>query len=219
MKTFEDKTYYEILRVSKDADALEIKRAYHEALDLYEENSLATYTLFSDEQRETLLQAIETAFYTLSDENRRNAYHQRLVNAGRFTADPKKDTPEKENGANSETSIPQKPRNLASWVKTRIKETDIAAMINDIHRKELITGNDLKQLRIKLDLTHSEIYEITRISRSMLTMIEENQYDSLPAEVFLKSFLKSYAEILQIDSYRVVGGYLKSMKSAAKPST
>jgi cytoskeletal protein RodZ len=53
----------------------------------------------------------------------------------------------------------------------------------------------------------------------MLTMIEENQYDSLPAEVFLKSFLKSYAEILQIDSYRVVEGYLKSMKSAANPST
>lgn len=217
MKTFEDKTYYEILRVPEDADALEIKRAYHEALDLYEENSLATYTLFSDEQREALLQAIETAYYTLSDENRRSAYHQRLVNAERFVADSKGDMPEKENGARSGSSIAQKPRNLVAWVKTRIKEADIAAMIDDIQGKELISGHDLKQLRIKLDITHSEIYEITRISRSMLTMIEENQYDSLPAEVFLKSFLKSYAGILQIDSYRVVEGYLKSMELAGNP--
>jgi curved DNA-binding protein CbpA len=213
VKTFEDKTYYEILRISEDADGIEIKRAYHEALELYEENSLATYRLFSDEQRAALLQAIQTAYYTLSDQSRRNAYHEQLASSGRFPGRSKANAPETENVADSGSSRSEKSGNLVSWVKTRVKETDIAALIDDIYEKEMISGRHLKQLRIKLDITHSEIYEITRISRSILTMIEEDQYDSLPAEVFLKSFLKSYAEILQIDSYKVVEGYLKSMKS------
>jgi cytoskeletal protein RodZ len=59
-----------------------------------------------------------------------------------------------------------------------------------------------------------EIHAITRISRSILQMIEADRYDSLPAEIYLKQFLKSYAEILQISPLAVVEGYLKLMRQA-----
>lgn len=211
MKTFKDQTYYEILRIPEDADVHEVKCAYHEALELYEEDSLATYALFSEEQRAGLLQAIETAYFILSDENRRNTYDQQLIESGQWTA---ASTPEKravETSPDPAVARPRKLRELQSWVKTRSKEGEIACLVDEIQAKVLISGIDLKQLRTKLGITHSEVYEITRISRSVLTMIEENQFDDLPAEVFLKSFLKSYAEILQLDSYCVVEGYLKSM--------
>lgn len=211
MKTFKDQTYYEILRIPEDADVHEVKRAYHEALELYEEDSLATYTLFSEEQRAGLLQAIETAYFILSDENRRHTYNQQLIESGQWTGASTPENRTVETSTDRTVARPRNFRDLRSWVKTRSKEGDIACLMDEIQEKELISGIDLKQLRTKLGITHTEIYEITRISRSVLTMIEDNQFDDLPAEVFLKSFLKSYAQILQLDSYRVVEGYLKSM--------
>ena len=56
-----------------------------------------------------------------------------------------------------------------------------------------------------------EIYEITRINVSILKSIENNQFGRLPPIIYLKNFLKSYTEILQIDSKRIVDGYMKNM--------
>ena len=69
MKTFEGENYYQILQLAVNASAIEIRRAYREALAIYEEESIATYSLFSARQREVLLQAIEKAFDSLIDED------------------------------------------------------------------------------------------------------------------------------------------------------
>jgi DnaJ-class molecular chaperone len=72
---------YEILQVAPNAGQNEIRRAYRDALAIYEEEGVATYSLFSDRQRETLLSAIESAYHTLIDEDRRTAYDQTLIDA------------------------------------------------------------------------------------------------------------------------------------------
>jgi DnaJ-class molecular chaperone len=217
VKTFGDQNYYEILKISKEADIQDIKRAYRDALDLYEADSLATYALFSDEQRAELLDAIEAAYYTLSDPERRNDYDRRLLGPLRQSMDsPEPDT----------ENIPEPPmaktvgassKDLNAWVRRRAREDDIKRQAEEIIRKDLISGSDLKKFRLALEIELQEIYAVTRISVSSLTLIEENQFQDLPAEVFLKSFLKSYAEILQIDSHRVVEGYLRYMSLAGKP--
>ncbi len=51
---------------------------------------------------------------------------------------------------------------------------------------------------------------ITKISAMVLRSIEANRYESLPADVYLNNFLRSYAQILQIDSQRVIDGYYQS---------
>jgi DnaJ-class molecular chaperone len=71
MKTFENENYYQILQVSPNARADEIKIAYRDALAIYEAESTATYSLFSEAQRERLLQAIETAFDCLINADKR----------------------------------------------------------------------------------------------------------------------------------------------------
>ena len=45
----------------------------------------------------------------------------------------------------------------------------------------------------------------------MITHIEEDRYDELPAQIYLKQFLRSIAEIFQIDPEPIIHGYLKSM--------
>ena len=69
MKTLGRKTYYEVLEVPADADACDIKRAYRDALAIYDDEALVTYSLFSEDQRADILNAIEIAFETLMDNN------------------------------------------------------------------------------------------------------------------------------------------------------
>jgi cytoskeletal protein RodZ len=45
----------------------------------------------------------------------------------------------------------------------------------------------------------------------MMTAIEADRMEDLPAKVFLKQFLKSLAQILQLDPSQVVERYLEAM--------
>jgi cytoskeletal protein RodZ len=45
-----------------------------------------------------------------------------------------------------------------------------------------------------------------------LGAIEDDRFDLLPPAVYLKGFLKLYAQCLQIDADTVVQGYMKHMK-------
>ena len=71
MKGLDGLNYYEVLQIPVSASFLEIKRAYKEALSIYSEDSLATYCLFSDDERDTILTIIENAFLTLIDKDKR----------------------------------------------------------------------------------------------------------------------------------------------------
>lgn len=214
MKTFENQTYYEILKIPLNADLNTIKRAYREALDTYSQDALATYSLFSEEQRAELLQTIETAFHTLIDTGKRNAYDQMLLDSEQAQAPQWQQTRQAPSDIFSNPNIGMgtpRPREIRSWVKAKFTEDEIQQLAEQVVGKDLVSGLDLKRMREALEVDLSDIFELTRISKTTLNSIEENQFDQLPAEVFLKSFLKSYAEILQIDPQRVIEGYLKYM--------
>ena len=78
MTNFEELNYYEILDIPINASSFEISRAYRNALELYREDSLQTYSLFSDKERASILGKIERAYNTLSDRTKRLAYDASL---------------------------------------------------------------------------------------------------------------------------------------------
>jgi cytoskeleton protein RodZ len=80
--------------------------------------------------------------------------------------------------------------------------------------KEMISGQELKQLREAYGIEIAEIYAVTKISGDSLKRIEADQFEDLPAEIYVRQFLKAYAEVLQIDSGHVVEAYLKFMARA-----
>jgi curved DNA-binding protein CbpA len=211
MKTFEGENYYQILNACGSATATEIRRAYLDTIEIYKEDSIATYTLFSPGQREILLQTIEKAFETLIDENKRAAYDRMLVDTGQV--DPaiffrkSKESP----AEHSNTQIISKEKSLIQWVRKKSEAPEIKALVEQILSKELLSGRDLKRLREAFGIEINEIYAATRISSTALNMIEADRFNDLPAEIYLKQFLKSYAEILQIDPRHVVEGYFRCM--------
>jgi hypothetical protein len=78
MKTFEELNYYELLNIPLNASSLELRRAFRNATSIYKKDSLLTYSLFSDDEREEILQRIEAAYLTLTDENKRALYDELL---------------------------------------------------------------------------------------------------------------------------------------------
>jgi len=211
MKTFEGENNYQILQVPANASAVEIRRAYRDALAIYEEESIATYSLFSAEQRKILLQAIEKAFDTLSNEEKRAAYNQMLIDTGQVEASFFSRQDQRKLAAYSDTQSTSKEKSLSQWVQKKTNLPETRELIEQILSKELVSGFELKQLREAFGIEIPEIYAITKISSTILNMIEANQFNDLPAEIYLKQFLKAYAEILQIDSRHVVEGYLQLM--------
>jgi cytoskeleton protein RodZ len=75
---------------------------------------------------------------------------------------------------------------------------------------EIISGKDLKNLRESQGLDLNDVHRVTKISPTVLEAIENENIARLPS-IYLKSFLKSYAEMLQVDTDIVVDGYLKNV--------
>jgi DnaJ-class molecular chaperone len=82
IKKFNDLNYYELLKIPHNASSFEVRQAYKNILAIYEESSLATYSLFAEDERKAILGKIEKAFLTLIDDEKRNAYDKSLVDVG-----------------------------------------------------------------------------------------------------------------------------------------
>ena len=70
-------------------------------------------------------------------------------------------------------------------------------------------GEQLKKMRSEGRVTLHEVSRETKIPVKYLAMIEEGDYESLPPDVYVKGFLKSYAEYLGIDHQKLVALYLR----------
>jgi DnaJ-class molecular chaperone len=209
MKDIKELNYYEMLKVPADASLLEIRRAYNDSLSLYGNDSLATYSLFTENARKDILKTLETAFRTLTDPSKRTAYNQVLIDKGALDpasltrGKPKKPVPLFES-----TGITNKA-NLKRKISIKIDGTSISQLARDIAAAEEISGRDLKKLREKIGVSLEEIYDATRISISTIKAIETNDFKNLPSAIYLKNFLRAYASLVNLEPQMVIKGYLK----------
>jgi len=214
MKKFDGLNYYEILKIPMTSSYFEVKRAYNDALSLYNEDSVVTYSLFSKEERDKIIKDIETAFSTLIDDQKRVAYDQMLVDSGHVdTLVPSREKQYPSHRPSYARPLVSENR-LHAKVEEKFLMEDVKILSNEILSKERISGDDLKDLRKAVDVKINEIQNITKISTSVLKAIEENRIEELPPATYLKSFLRSYAKILRIDPQIVIDGYFKTISIA-----
>lgn len=71
-----------------------------------------------------------------------------------------------------------------------------------------INGQVIRRLREARGVSIAELSEATKISKSYLTAIEEQNLDDLPARVYLRGFLTQVARVLKVDRTRLAEGYL-----------
>ena len=68
-------------------------------------------------------------------------------------------------------------------------------------------GEQLKNIRSTGRITLSEVSRETKIPVKYLEMIEEGKYEKLPPDVYVKGFLKGYAEFLGADPKKMINLY------------
>jgi len=105
---------------------------------------------------------------------------------------------------------------LVNRIKIKSAQQEVIALFKEIMGKDLVSGEDLRKLRKALDVDIFEVYLVTKISVSVIKAIENNRYEDLPADVYLSNFLRSYAEVLQLDAQRIMDGYFRRMSLALK---
>ncbi|HCP08894.1 MAG TPA: hypothetical protein DIT25_03810 [Candidatus Moranbacteria bacterium] len=73
----------------------------------------------------------------------------------------------------------------------------------------LTLGEKLKKLRSERRMSLGEASRNTRIQKKYLEFLEEGQYSNLPADVYVRGFLRSYADFLGVDEKILVKLYEK----------
>ncbi|MEI7638964.1 MAG: RodZ domain-containing protein [Syntrophus sp. (in: bacteria)] len=75
---------------------------------------------------------------------------------------------------------------------------------------------DLKSLREARGLTLKDIFSVTRITVTNLAAIEAGHYNLLPEPVYARTFIKTYAGILETDNKPILQQYESYLKSLDK---
>lgn len=73
--------------------------------------------------------------------------------------------------------------------------------------ESLTLGEKLKKLRSDFRMSLAEISKVTKIQVKYLEYLENGQYEKLPAEVYVRGFLRSYARYLNVDEQALVKLY------------
>jgi len=74
-------------------------------------------------------------------------------------------------------------------------------------------GRYLKNIRLEKGIHLATVSKETRIGLLNLALIENEDHENMPAEVFVKGFLRAYAKAIGADSDRTLELYLASLRS------
>jgi DnaJ-class molecular chaperone len=209
MKPLTEQNYYDLLGVSFKASFEEVQSAYDEAMSIYSNDSIPTYSLFTQEEREQILARLVDAYKILTNSQLRKEYNQILMEKGEL----------------SPQEIGFSPLEKAAVPKGKLKEVSVESLIQEEQSENLnqaydstldlfngytsVTGKNIKMVRLAREMTLEEVYRKTNIPKQTLEDIEEEHFEKLPALVYLKGFLKAYADALTVNQAQMVDGYVK----------
>jgi len=196
MKGIDEQTYYEILEVNPTATPKEIQKAYEHAKETFHADSLAVYSLFTEQEIQQILVAIEEAYRVLMDEALRKSYDQSHY---QILGQQRVETP-------LEISVPLREK----------KPPPASADISIHGGEEIYRGKALKQIRERMSIDLETIAQETRINLKTLELIEGEDLEKLPPLVYLKGFLKGYAQSLGLNPHKVIEDYVHFLDEEKK---
>jgi len=210
MKRLIKQNFYELLGIEFDASSFEINRAYKDNYQLYHEDSLVSYSLFSREEREEILAKLDEAYSTLIDEKKRSLYDQSLIECGILKEGMKSQNGRRRIGLLSDSK--HSTNNTILAIREELKAmVSSNAVIQQILTHDVLRGEDLKRIREELGVSLEILTEMTKIRTIFLRAIEEDEYEKAPSGMFLKSYVKAYAQSIGLDADFVASRYLKGM--------
>ena len=167
-----EQNLYDLFEVDPHVSDEELRRAYKRMWACFHPDHCSSYGLYSRAQLEALLDQFQKGFELLMDPEKRKDYDTRIFPNG---------VPQKK--VHQESSS-----RLAPTLQPIINEVDALKIWPTLTQNSL--GAKLGGLREQFNVSLSTIHERSKISISMLEYIEQDNFEKLPALIYLKGFLK-----------------------------
>lgn len=204
MKALSEQTHYEVLDVPRHASSAEIERAYSLAKMTYADGSVAMYSLFDAKDLQEHRTRIERAYNVLSDAVVRAEYDQTLP------ALP-------ESAEQNSRTFGLRPSALVASLSTAEASSHLDELVHfDDADDSVWDGPRLRRNRIGRGIEIGDVAALTKISPAMLRFLEEDRFDALPANVYLRGFVDAYARCIGLDAQRVVPSYMQRSEGARR---
>ena len=218
MRGIDELDHYELLEIDRGARGAELDRAYRTAQHTYEDDSLALYSVFEQRDAKEIRSRLDEAYRVLSDPDLRAAYDGNLP-AG---TEVHRDLPEDllgstvEGGAALDLSAASEglegfdPVEQLGSFDEAVEEYDA---LEDDGSGEF-DGVRLRRNRLFRGYEIEDISDVTKVSRSHLRNLEDENFLDLPADVYVRGFLTAYAQTIGLDPKLVVPSYMARVQAS-----
>lgn len=193
--------YYEVLEVSPEASQDIIYDAYKKAKQTYSIKNPDIFNIFSETEAIDWMNTIEEAYSIIGQPNSRRVYDQEM------SSGVKKQSPIKKSVPVAAKPLPE------GWAQTSVSQYPINRSMEElIAQQELYDGLFLKKIREYKKIDLNDFSRVTCIAIRHLYAIENNNFASLPAAVYVRGYIIQYSRILGLDEQRVVTSFMSLLK-------
>ncbi|MCO4794220.1 MAG: helix-turn-helix domain-containing protein [Bacteriovoracaceae bacterium] len=214
------KNYYEVLEVPTDASSEEIHQGYIRAKNAYSQDSLALYSLMSKDECDSILDLIDEAYTIISDPNKRRAYDQaRGINQSvRTSSQPERTFANTiqmdEHVLNPKVDTTTSGNMSKTLAKNRFSlDYDVNEEFeSEIEQTTEFTGELLQKIREYKKVDIPRLSDMTKVSKTYIRHIEDEEVDKLPALVYVRGFVYQYAKCLKLNPDLVATSYIFRLK-------
>ena len=195
-KAMMEQNHYETLGLHPGASNEDVRRAQRRERMFYGPDSTAIYGIAPPVEVDQMLRRIDGAYATLVDPEKRHLYNQNLFPGGQLMeAEVVEETdPLADAEPVMEQQVEPEQENLP----------DMPHLAGDTE----FTGQLLRRVREARGLELSQIADRTKITMTYLRAIEDEDFASAPAAVYLRGFIKTVARELKIDPTQVASTYM-----------
>jgi len=201
--------HYAVLEVARNASPEEIERAYRVARETYDPDSLALYSVFGARDAQLIRERIEEAYRILSDMDARRAYDISMVVEASDTEAPPP-APERTGVVDAAMATGPGPGAPPSELSDEFREIEADAE----EESGDFDGAKLRRARLRRGFELDQIADITKVNIRILRQLEEEDFEDLPATVYVRGFLSAYARTIGLDPTRVVSSYVPRVEGA-----
>lgn len=217
MKDIFEQSYYELLDISPNSNQEQIQKGYLLACQTYQTNSLAVYTLYDDNERKKILAQIEKAYFCLINSESRKKYDAELQQ-DMFPSPPQageKEQSEPQPSRVKDRFVPTNPVSVPNALPETNQENSNQArkefLAQIVEQTELFNGDIIRQVREILGYSLEDVALVTKIRLTYLQSIEEEQYEKLPARLYIRGFVENYCNFLGLPGKKVMSDYMKKI--------
>ena len=220
------KNCYDILEIASNAAPQEIESAYVRAKNAYSGDSVALYSLMTKDECDAVLIQIEEAYSIIGFPEKRREYDRlRGFNQSGFAqnygqAEPSHGKSASENRTKDSVQyedygsnlIEAKVSKITAQKKFGLDYEENAEFDKTIAECTDFSGPFLKKIREYKNVTIERMAEMTRISKTHISALENEDIPKLPADVYVRGYVYQYAKVLKLNPEMVAASFILNFK-------